>query len=169
MTMRRRARGFRRGVRRARRAVEWFDSLINETVTTSQQTDDLSANIPSDEKKGMTIIRLLIDLVCAAAATGTGNVIAMGIAMVENDAVAAAAFPDPGAETDQPGWLWREVFSVYTSTLNDRAQSVPIVRDIRARRRFPARQTSLYLIIDTVSGSTSINIDGSIRVLVAKS
>ena len=99
-----RRRGFRRaGVRAPRRAVEWFDNIINETLTSSdQQIEDLTDQMADSEKKGATIVRLIIDITCVLTTAGTGGLIRLAIGMVDNDALAAGAVPEADDEADIP-------------------------------------------------------------------
>ena len=159
-----------RGRRTPRRPVEWFDNIINETITSaSQQVEDLSSELADLEKKGASIARIIINMTCVlTTAAGTGGVLTFGICMVENDAVAAGVSPEPSTETDKPGWMWRTRESVFSSDLNDRAQVAVIKEDLKTGRRFRGASDNLMLIIDSGTLSNPVNIDGWIRVLIRK-
>ena len=166
------ARGGRRSGRRgARRAVEWFDFQINLTVAGSggQNTVNLTANLQDDEKKGMTLVRTLIQLAAMPIATGAGSVLAMGIVMIEDDALAAGSVPEPGDNIQKPGWLWKTLFSSSTAVVNARADATLIKEDLRGMRKFAASGSDLVLVAENIQGTVTVNIDGLIRMLWMKS
>ena len=157
--------------RAPRRAVEWFDNEINETITTSSQNAvPLSLDIADAQRKGMTVVRWIVDLLCVLAAPsgGTGGLIHMGLYMASDEEVAAGAVADPAAVDDKPGWVWRAQKSVFSTTQNDRSQATPFQFDTKSRRRFPTEDYSPILVIDSGVLSASVNIDGLIRLLVQK-
>ena len=164
----RRTRGRRRG---PRRQAEWFDTFINETTASGQQdVQDLSSPIAQDEKKGMTIVRIIIDLTTLLVTAGTGGLLSYGIALVSNEAAAAIAYPDADDEDDMGrGWLWRARRVVSASNLNDVSMNSRLVYDIRAKRRFSSEDDGLYFIMDAGTLSSDVNTDGLIRVLALKS
>ena len=167
-----RTKGGRRGANRRgpRRAVEWFDFEINSAlVQGSQSVVNLTANLQDDEKKGMTLVRTIVDLELAAQATGTGGKLSMGIVMVSDDSLAAGAVPDPEDNIDKPGWLWKSLRSFFTSTINDHAQATVVQHDLRGMRKFPASGADLVLIMTNFAGTVTVNVDGLIRMLWMKS
>ena len=105
----------------ARRGVFWSDVLIDTSVSSVTQISvELTANLTEQELiKGMTLIRTIMHLSFALSAAGAGGNIVLGIAMIERDAGAAGALPDPISMSDQLGWLWRDQISVFSSSTND--------------------------------------------------
>ena len=131
-------------------------------------TTDLSSAIAPDEFKGMTIARMIVDLVLMPIETGTGALVGIGTVLLSDEAVAVGAFPEPEVGTDQAGWLWRTVKTVHTSTSNDRSQATAVVHDLRGRRRWPGEDFALMLIVTNFAGVINVNIDGMVRTLVWK-
>ena len=73
MTTRRRPAA--RRSRGPRRAGVWFDTIVNETVVNvAFVLVNLDDSIVQAQKKGMTLVRTLIDLKLAAQGTGTGAI-----------------------------------------------------------------------------------------------
>jgi len=170
MTQRRSGAGRRTGRRGARRKVEWFDFEINVTAVASQLVPvNLTANLQDDEKKGMTLLRTILHLELLTPTVGTGGKLAMGLLMVEDDALAAAALPEPEDNIQKPAWTWKAIRSFHTSVANDRAQITQIDADLRGRRRFPASGFDFVLLLKNFSGTVNCNIDGHVRLLFAKS
>ena len=152
-----------------RRPVQWFDEIVTEILGSSdQQVDELSVDIRDEDKKGMTIVRTIVSLGANLTAAGSGGQLSVGLAMVNDDALAALTLPD--ADTiDEPGWLYRGVKSVFTSVLNDHSQETRFDLDLKSRRKFTGTDQNLCLILDTgtISGG-SINVNGRVRFLVMK-
>ena len=163
----------RRGPRRSRqprRAVEWFDRIIDETISsTGQQSNTLTADIASDEMTGMTLLRTIISIGANLSIAGTGGLLSMGIVQVTSDALAALALPDADIGTDKPGWLWRASRTVFTSLVNDRSQETRFDIDLRTGRRLRGSANDLILVFDLGVSSADVNIDGLVRMLFAKS
>ena len=168
MTTRRR--GGRRGRSRApRRASEWFDTQINLTLSSASQTfQDLLLNVSDNLRKGMTIVRVIMDLYGVLSVAGSGGLIHLGLTIVNDDAISALAFPDVDNADEQPGWMWRAAAVIATSDPNDSSQMVRFIRDLRSMRRLPGEDVSLMLIADSGTLTAPVNIDGLIRTLVLK-
>ena len=161
--------GTRRRSATPRRASEWFTTIVNETIeSTDQELIDVGALVLNDEKKGMTIVRALVDLTLVLVAAGTGGNLAMGLLMVGTEALAALAVPDADQAADK-GWMWRTQQVVSSSLANDRSQHVRIVQDLKSRRRFRSDDDEVILVFNAGTLSGAINIDGTIRLLALKS
>ena len=162
----RRQGSFRRG---PRRKVEWFDNIINETVASGgQQVEDLSSEMTSLEKKGATVLRILVDMAALLIASGNGGVLTVGICIVDDDALASLTLPDPASETDKPGWLWRTRKSVFNNAVQDMSQQAFFIADLKAKRTFRGPSENLVMILDLGTSSASVNVDGWVRVLIGK-
>ncbi len=172
MQQRRRGRpGGGRGVaspQRPRRGVYWEDTIIDQTLgANSQFGQSLDAGIPEDEKKGVTVTRILLEIDVVAVTAGTGGIFSAGIAIVQDDASAALSFPDPDSVGDDPGWLWRVARQgVFNNDPNDFSQARHYKLDLRAQRKYVGEDYSLMLIGMNLAGvASSLNVDGSLRVL----
>ena len=153
-----------------RRPVQWFDQVVNEsTASGTQDTTLLTGGITDIVKKGMTLVRTIIDMTSVLSIAGTGGLMHYGIAMVSDEAVASGAFPDADSASDEPGWIWRVMGRVIASTnLNDISMNSRLVYDIKSRRMFKTQDWDLYLIIDAGTLSDIVNTDGMIRTLWQK-
>ncbi len=127
----------------------------------------LDLGVPSDEKKGLTLVRTIIEMSYIAVTAGTGSSVHAGIYLVEDDALSAGAFAEPGDSGDDAGWVWRLMNKpVYTSVSNDSSQQTLIKADIRAMRKYPGEDYSMAMIIEVPAGGNStINTNGMVRML----
>ncbi len=87
--------------------------------------------------------------------------------MVDDDALAAAALPDPNEEAEQPGWMLRGAAILLVSNANDGSQFVPIKNDISGQRKFQGNNSSLVFLVNN-GGTGTISVHGIIRYLVKK-
>ena len=149
-----------------RRAVQWFDFHVNQTVSSgSQNVLTVDSNLGEAEKKGCTLIRTLLDLWVMPTTTGTGGTAGMGLAILHEEGIAASAVPDTDVSDDRGAWLWKVFFPFFTSDLNDQAQAVRFKEDLRGMRKYPTEDHDLVLIMDNATGATSFNVDGLVRIL----
>ena len=167
MTTRRPRRPF--GMARSRRKTSWFDVTVNvDTLLSGQQVSSvLTTNMGDDEKYGATIIRTIVPLSVNMTVASSGGIVSLGIVMVNQDAQAAQAMPDPEADLDQPGWMWRTRRVVSSSLVNDQSQALFIFADLKVSRKFAGEEVDSVLIMG-YSGVDSINIDGLVRTLVLR-
>ena len=153
-----------------RRTPEWFDLDINiGQVAGGQGFRNLTANMQDDEKKGMTLVRTIVDLDLHATSVSSGGRLALGIVIAEDDAIAAGSFPEAQDNIGKPGWVWKALKTFGTSDINDRSQRTIIHEDLKSRRKFQASGYDLVLIVNNFEGVTAVNIDGLIRTLWLKS
>ena len=137
------------------RQLVWHDQLFDETLANNAQKGfDMTPALAVNERLGCTITRIIGTIYCSLGVTIAGDavqVIDVGIGVIERDAQAANAFPDPDTEADQPGrgWMYRARELCFQET------GVPFVShavfrfDIRAQRRLD--RGMLMLIIDNNS------------------
>ena len=144
--------------------------MVNTTVSSATQiAHDLTGEITEQELvKGMTLVRMILHLTFAMTAAGAGGVIVLGVSLVERDAAAAGAFPDPATMGDQPGWLLRDQVSVFSSSTNDRSQVVDYFRDLKGKRTFAGEDITLNLIFDPGTLTSAVNVDGLARLLIMR-
>ena len=153
------------------RRTAWEDTLIDQDVASSgQNNQQLMNNLVQDERRGLTVVRwigeLSLNSLTVAGAYGVMK-LALGITMLDADAAAAGAFPDPNQALDKPprGWVYRTQCGV-----SQNGVGTPIITrctfDIRAMRRFEG--SVAYLIIDnnsSVGTSFTTQVHGYIRCL----
>ena len=174
MTTRRRAVRGRRGS--PRRRTTWQDTRINMSVAAAgQESQDLLAGRTRFEKEGLTLVRTLIDLVVRPQTLGAvvGHVMCgMAIAVIEEDANAASAYPDILADVDTPsrGWVWKNLTQVNDHTTGATVERLTNVKlDLRSRRRIG--DEDLMFIgenIDLLGTNFTVDIDGLIRMLFTR-
>ena len=107
--------GRSRGRSSSRRKTQWQDTLISVTLVEAAQAGiTLLGDLASVDTQGMTLTRLLIRLTVqqVVSTVGTANETSlydMGIGVIEQDAFAAAVFPDPVSQDDSTprGWVYR--------------------------------------------------------------
>ena len=133
----------------------------------TSEINNLSSAVQDDEKKGMSVVRLLVRIAIQAATFNVNGELFLGIYMVEDDASAAAAFADPNAEGQATDWLWRERM-LHNRDADAGPQVTTVERDLRSGRRFPARGYDLTLVGFAASASNMV-ISGQVRVLYMKS
>jgi len=169
MTQRRTRRSVRRS--RPRRAVEWFDTNIITTLPSGTlKTFDLSAQVVDDEKKGMTVVRVIVDLVAQLSAVGTGGLVSMGIAMVAKEAGVAGAFPEVTDQEMEASWMWkRPNLTVSATNLNDQSTFTRFAYDTRVMRKFRFQDNELRLILESGVLTSTVNVNGIVRMLGMKS
>ena len=114
-------------------------------------------------------------LLLTSAAAGDGFAYGLGIALVENTALAAGAgsLPGPVTEADWDGWLWHSYGQVQstTATIADgvNASSASMVHEIdsKAMRKWDVNAMTLVGLIETVElGTAGMELVGHCRVLL---
>ena len=167
---RRGSRGMPQRSRGQKRELVWQDRLVNLAMAqNATQTLDLTLNLANDERKGMTLVRTIISLDFNSRTAGAGNHIRMGIYKADGDAMAALALPDPGTETDNPGWIFRDSLFLSTTAANDGSQGRQIHADVRAQRKLLAESDVVAMIFETAGVAITIDIDGLVRTLWKRS
>ena len=161
----------RRGPARRKRAAEWFDTnfLDLQLASNTNTGTSLTVNIEDDEKKGLTIVRLIINLSYRTTTVGVGQRIAVGVCLLNDDAVAAAAIPDPETDDEKAGWMFRDGLHVINNAAADGASMGHIKVDIRSARKFPDEDFDMFIIQETGPAATNVQVNGIIRLLALKS
>ena len=88
-----------------------------------------------------------------SASNNTDSSWRAGLIVVTDDALAAAAVPEPGADPAQ--WMWEESGQIANSDFNDQSQWLKLAIDVRVKRRMPQASSSLAFILDNLVGSGS--------------
>ena len=158
-----------------RRKTAWDDQiLIGQTVVNAASPAGflLVENAADPEKRGCTVVRIIVDLAVNADVPGSVSgqeVTSFGIALVSDDAFVAAAFPEPNDETDYPvsGWLWRKVILVQDETLaTGPIPPVRVYQDLRVARKLDRASLTLIVMTQGIEGSTfNTRLTGIVRAL----
>ena len=167
MATRRQSRGRSRSSGPRRRTI-WEAALTDPAVVAAggQSVVDLTENFRvvagSAERAGVTILRMIGQIITRPSVAGANIEYAMGIAMVQEDAAQNNTFPDPTGDFGFP-WLWFLRDLLYSAAIE--AIRIPI--DVKSRRRFRGDDERCYLIIDNDDPMDAMEVTVGIRVLYA--
>ena len=155
------------------RRTSWEDTLVNTTFSAGASTVvlHLMASLDADHMRGVTLTRVIAELAISSSAVAGawGNGFTdIGIGMIERDALAAAAVPDPTSATEEPGrgWVWRTRCGI-----SQNGAGAPVFTrcmfDIRAQRKIDSAAVAM-LVQHTAGLGTSfgIHIVGIVRCLL---
>ena len=154
------------------RRTSWQDRIISTTVVSGGVlNNDMLIDISRDEGRGATIGRLIADITIfsttVAGAWGL-QIVDIGFGMIERDALAASAVPDPNVSSDQPsrGWMFRTRCVAFQNGVGT-VIGVKCMFDIRSQRRIDASTLGM-LVVNTAGLGTNftIGMEGIVRVLV---
>ena len=153
---------------RSRRPLQWYDTELEfATLAVGGQTNLLLYNAVSlgaRNIKGATVTRMLLDFDLRSDSLAQLNRLRWGIVMMNADARAAGAFPDPGDPSDRAGWLARgRMNNMMTS--QDASQWTTRHHDLRSQRIFHTEEDELHLILDN-NGGFILSFSAYIRLLV---
>ncbi len=154
----------------ANRRRQWQDFLVGAVIGVGSQSTKVLLRGDIDDTKGMTLVRMVIDLASSPDPTSAvvgSTKLHMGIGVFAAEAIAASSYADPNVETDQPmtGWLWRRSVIV---TDDPSGPPAPWMghEDIRSQRRVMYGSPVLILNADTGRGSSpSLHVSGLVRCL----
>ena len=125
-----------------RRLTSWDDTLFNNNlVDENQDIQELMTNVSDSEKRGCTLIRMLVHMQYLAGIPGVVSgvsLVTFGVALVSDDAFTASIVPDTEQATDFPvlGWVFRDRVSVVDETLaTGPIAPVDVRLDLRAQRK----------------------------------
>ena len=161
--------------RTAKRLTAWDDVMMDLTVNSGADSILLLANNVADpEKRGCTVIRVLVHLwlnpVTPGVVSGQQMVTtAMGLASDDAFVAGTTGLANPEDPQDFPvaGWMYRDRWLVLDETLGSGIVApVEIMRDLRVSRKLD--RASLYFHVNNAPAEgTAFNIRwrGIIRVL----
>ncbi len=116
--------------------------------------------------KGATVTRTIVDLRLQAGSVAQLTEVYWGIIVINADARAASAFPDPEDMSETAGWMVRGRMQVVQSDLSDRSQWDEVKMDLRGQRTLRNEKDELHLILKNGSASFTANWAAFIRVLM---
>jgi len=153
----------------------WIDTAINSQIASGARTAfSLMTGITEIDSRlsSMTLLRTIVgvDIAHLVHDSGEGSqLVALGIGVATQEAVAADTLPDPDAMGDFPvrGWVWRALYRTYgfaadqPAIFNQRAD-----KDIRAKRILDNGEGFMNIVNTAEQGSTgSIVVLGLVRQL----
>ena len=155
-----------------RRGTTWIDTVVDtDIVTAGEDVVDLMGSFDVDERRGMTITRILLCLYIIANSHGAVDgvqTLDMGIGVASQEAFAAGILSNPNVATEFPlrGWLYRCRHVV----IDDSTPGYPspvVKEDLHAMRKLDTGQAFMVLVNTANQGTTfTISVIGTIRMLV---
>ncbi len=136
----------------------WLDDTTSVTVADGATSILNPTATYVDDKKGLTITRIIVSFQCRAASEVGGALgfqrVSMGLGMASDDAIeqGSAALPDPAVEAEFPvsGWLFRGTKLIILGVDPSVANWVTWELDLRAQRKL------LYGDLFLRHGSTNV-------------
>jgi len=131
----------------ARRRRMWTDRFIDEVGVPGEFDEELLINPGDEAEKGMTLVRMIIDLTLRPVPPVSGSLntveVSMGIGLVSSEVNAGSIRVDLEGETPMSGWLWRTRFTI-GETLNETGDR-RINVDIRSQRKLMYGEPRLFI------------------------
>ena len=120
-----------------RRRRQWSDRFIDEVGIPPEYDEELLINPADEADKGMTLVRMIIDLTCNPVPFVNGSLntieVAMGVGICSAEVTAGSILVALEGETPMSGWLWRRRFTI--QEVNGYGGNVRIQADIRSQRK----------------------------------
>jgi len=146
----------------SKRATRWETDIVSTTMTGATQLDfTLTGNLTEAELRGNTLTRTIGRVYITPQIPGTvsGTIrVGAGIGVIERDAAAANAFPDPLVASDAPGrgWAWRDMLMVRDGESATEMMHPPssFVFDIRSQRKMYNANLILIMESSLLDGTT---------------
>ncbi len=154
------------------RSTRWLDTMVAlSNGSGGQVSTRLDELLVEADLRGLTVTRMIGDLSfyssSVAGAFGT-QLVSNGIAMISQEADAAATFPDPNVAVDRPGmgWLWRNQMIVSQNGVGGEVVK-RLTFDIRTQRKFQWQRLRFISNNGPDLGTAfTVLTKGSVRVLV---
>ena len=150
----------------------WEDTLVDTNVISgSVASPTMMTGLDRDEARGLTITRLIgrLDFSSATVAGAYGHqIIDVALAVLDRDAIAASALPDPNDADDSPatGWLYRNRIRVMQNGVGANTITT-LTFDVRSQRKLNGGQLELILVSTASTGTNfTTDVSGIIRTLV---
>jgi len=151
-----------------RRKTAWFGGLTDPATLAPglQSNVNLTTELPDTTenpigKQGLTILRMFATLRINSTDANLSVEGSFGFIMVDGDAVAAAAFPDPFSDVEADWTFWdRRVFL----PPSDAMQHMSI--DSKAKRVFRGNDDNLMLIVQNDDAAQTLEFALGFRLLI---
>ena len=162
-----RNRTYRTRGRAPKRKTEWNDAILDNISLAAASGSQTGVQLfgPDTSGEGKTLLRTVGNLVINLPSTVGTYTFSWGLAVVEEDARAAGALPDP--VTDEFPWLTTGLFSDNQAFTGNEKASLVVPIDVKARRRWNER-LSLVFIFESQGSAGVVAISGFLRMLLAK-
>ena len=153
-----------------RRETEWYSSILGFTnVNNGAQTANRlysTTSTPISRIKGSTITRIIIKMIMHPSVITAIHEMHWGIVIVNEDAIAAGAYPDADDISDRADWLARGWLCGRSANLSDGSQDDRVELDLRSQRIMRAEEDALMLVIDNSNNGNAVSYAYFIRCLV---
>ena len=132
------------------RTLKWFTALRSHQALASagQTSFPLLAGLPVETAKGATITRMILDMWVLPDTINVVKVMDYGVVFINEDAVAAAAFPETDNEGERPDYIHRGRVFIAANALNLPNPAGIVHKDLRAQRICRSEEDDLRLICD---------------------
>ena len=156
-----------------RRLTAWDDTFVDfQSLDNTRNEQLLVGNVADPEKRGCTLIRLILGLHVVAAAPGAASgmtVVSVGIQLSSDDAFTASAVADADQTADFPvsGWMYRDNFVLQDHTsATGPPHIVEVRKDLRAARKMDRSTVSVQMHNNSFQGAAfTVRIIGLVRAL----
>ena len=155
-----------------RRRTAWDDEWITETIASGGVgTSLLVQNVADPEKRGCTLVRLIVDMVFTPVTplqSSGVQWIQFGIGLTSDDAFTAAATPEPEAEADFPvqGWILRSHSVLVSETSPGPGMVERRFYDLRVSRKLERSSVFVSVTNTAIEGSAlAVRHNGLFRAL----
>ena len=132
------------------RELKWSTTIDNDNALASgsQTNIALLSNLDAANRRGSTITRIILRVTMYTDTVTTDGFLAFGIILLNNDAVAAGAFPDPNDAADNADWIMRDVLTTRMQSVSDGSQAARGNYDLRAQRLTRSAQDILHMVVN---------------------
>ena len=158
--------------RRQKRNYSWTH-LVTDSVNVAANSvvsSDLFTNMTFSELQGSPRVDRIIGSVYLypATFTDTGEAI-VAVGMVESDAAAAGAFPDPLGDTSFPWMFWKRVsLGGIIGTAVGHFPPFTLELDIKAKRKINDPLQELRIFVENDDGTFTFQMAMGLRILISK-
>ena len=127
----------------------------------------MTANMPDSVIQGSNLRRVVGNLSVRAVTQNAVMSLSAGIAIIEEDALAALAVPDPGSTDYEFRWLWYHGQDWQRDNEDSRIfQQIPI--DIKPSRRMLGRMAAVLIVFNAAFSGGNIDVAFQGRILLQK-
>jgi len=152
----------------ARRAL-WVDTIFNSSVASAGQVrQSLMGGLSQIDSAGMTVVRTILNVTFlppVAVSDGYQRV-NFGIGVIDQNALAANAVPDPNAQADRPprGWIIRGQRIILGAAAMVSGTPMFVMEDVRGSRKIDDGELTFIVDNDAQGGSAfTVTAVGLIR------
>ena len=154
----------------ARRNREWFTKQLEfeSLAALTQSGTQLCSGLQDSDRKGATLVRLILRLSFRSNSSNSDGELAFGIGFMNADAFAAGAFPDPNAaDIPENQWLIQEPRLAHLWVTQ--ATFRHMMYDLRAMRKMRTQDDRCVLVLNNLSSTSTLDLHIGVRMLFLRS